>query len=160
MRRILPLAFALLLALPAAAQDEVADMQEREGWRVIRTDMSYEDLLARMEEAIAANRMGLVTNAGPTGVARNRGVDIPGNRVLGVFNNVIAVRTLRISTAAMIEAPIRFYVTENQDGTATLSWKEPSTVFAPYIEEAGRELGEIAAELDQKFEAIAEDATQ
>ncbi len=32
-----------------------------------------------------------------------------------------AVRAVRASTAAMIEAPIQFYVTENDDGTAALS---------------------------------------
>ena len=34
-------------------------------------------------------------------------------------------------TAAMIEAPIRLYVTENLDGTATPSYKTPTTVYAP-----------------------------
>jgi uncharacterized protein (DUF302 family) len=79
--------------------------------------------------------------------------------VVGVFNNDFAVRTLEGSTAAMIEAPIRFYVTENGDGTATLSWKTPSAVFAPYADEGGAELQAIAGELDTKFEEIAAAAT-
>ena len=91
---------------------------------------------------------------------RARGITIPGNRVIGVFNNVYAVKVLSLSTAAMIEAPIRFYVTENADGTATLAYKTPSFVFAPYFAEGGAELEAVAAELDAKFAAIAARATE
>ena len=75
--------------------------------------------------------------------------------MVGVFNNDFAVRILALSTAAMIEAPVRFYVTENADGTATLSWKEPSFVFAPYLDEGGPALAGIAQDLDRHFAAIA-----
>ena len=60
----------------------------------------------------------------------------------------------------MIEAPVRFYVTEDTDGTATLSWKTPSHVFAPYEDEGGDDLVAIAEEIDVKFEAIASRATR
>ncbi|WP_306418066.1 DUF302 domain-containing protein [Jannaschia formosa] len=85
--------------------------------------------------------------AGPPATAAQRGIEIPGNRVLGLFNNDLAVRVLRLSTAAMIEAPIRVYVTENADGTATLSYIRPSIRLAPYAEGA-LGLDGIAAELD------------
>jgi len=151
---------ALLMTLVASgARADVADMSPREGWRVIATDMTFETLLERLRAAVPEAGMGLVTEAGPTDAAASRGIDIPGNRVIGVFNNDFAVRTLRLSTAAMIEAPIRFYVTENADGGATLSWKTPSTVFAPYADEAGPEFEAIATELDARFETIAEAAT-
>ena len=136
-----------------------AEVQPRPGWQVVETDMTHADLLERLVEAVPEERMGVVTQAGPTGMARRRGIDIPGNRVVGVFNNDYAVRILELSTAAMIEAPIRFYVTENVDGTATLSWKEPSFVFAPYTEEGGDALVRMAEELDDRFSAIAERAT-
>jgi len=106
------------------------------------------------------NKMAVVTQAGPTGAARNRGITIPGNRVIGIFNNIYAVRILELSTAAMIEAPIRMYVTENADGTATLSYKTPSTVFAPYMAEADADLATAAAELDVIFQSIAADAVE
>ena len=80
--------------------------------------------------------------------------------MIGVFNNDFAVRVLATSTAAMIEAPIRFYVTENADGTATLSYKLPSTVFAPYLDESGADLAALAAELDRHFAAIAAQAAE
>ena len=83
---------------------------------------------------------------------------IPGNRVVGVFRPDFAVRILRASEAAMIEAPIRFYVTEQPDGSATLSYKTPSFVFAPYMAEGGDALKAAAGELDAIFEGIAKQA--
>ena len=146
---------AALLATPAAA-----DVVPRIGWSVTPTTHSYDDLIDRIKAAVSKQGLIVVTQAGPTKAAKRRGIEIPGNRVIGVFNNKYAVRTLEASTAAMIEAPIRFYVTENDDGTATLSFKTPSHVFSPYAEEGGEELAVIAAELDAKFTAIAKHAAQ
>lgn len=144
-----------LLALPLQAQ-----MAPRDGWAVLETEKTYDALIEAVRAAAGENRMGVVTQAGPTAAARSRGITIPGNRVIGLFNNVYAVRILGLSTAAMIEAPIRMYVTENPDGTATLSYKMPSTVFAPYMDEAGPDLVAAASELDTIFDAIARRAAQ
>lgn len=154
-RHLLPAAAACALAWGAAA----SDIPARPGWQVIDTDLSHADLLARLIAAVPAEGMGVVTQAGPTDVARSRGIEIPENRVVGVFNNDYAVRILGLSTAAMIEAPVRFYVTEDVDGSATLSWKEPSFVFAPYVDDGGAALARLAADLDARFAAIAARAT-
>lgn len=154
------LALALIAAMaaaPVAAQD-VADLTPRAGWDMHVTGHDFATLVDRTRAAIGEAGLAVVTQAGPTGAAANRGIEIPGNRIIGAFNNVYAVRILRLSTAAMIEAPLRFYVTENADGSATLSYKLPSQVFAPYIDEAGSDLASIAAELDQVFAEIAEAA--
>lgn len=150
--------FALLALASLSAQAETPD-GEREGWRVIETEQNYDELLDGLRSAVSAEDMGVVTDVGPTQTAASRGVDIPGNRVIGVFRNDYAVRVLRTSVDAMIEAPLRFYVTEADDGTATLSWKTPAHVFRPYFDDGGGELRRIASELDAKFEAIAERAT-
>lgn len=144
---------SLCLAVPALAQD-VADLDPREGWSVLATEKSFDDLVADTRAAARAGKMAVVTMAGPTGAAANRGIEIPGNRVIGMYNNDFAVRVLRESTAAMIEAPIRFYVTENADGSATLSYKRPSTVFAPYIAEAPG-LADVVPEIEAAFAAVA-----
>lgn len=140
------------MLLPLSGHAEIAP---RDGWQVIETEMQPARLLKKLRAAVSAEGMGVVTQAGPTATARARGIEIPENRVVGVFNNDFAVRVLALSTAAMIEAPIRFYVTEAADGTATLSWKTPSLVFAPYLEEGGAPLEEIAQDLDRRFDAIA-----
>ena len=83
--------------------------------------------------------------------------DIPGNMVIGVYHPRFAVRMLEASVPAGIEAPIRLYVTENADGTATLSYKTPSAVFAPYTD-GGDALRAMARELDAIFAKIAAEA--
>jgi uncharacterized protein (DUF302 family) len=159
-RYAVAVAVAVALALAVSASTALSQsVAPREGWSVTPTGMPYQDLLAALREAIEANKMGLVTEAGPTELAATRGETIPGNRVVGVFRNDFAVTAVRASTAAMIEAPIRFYVTENEDGTATLSYKTPSFVFAPYIDEGGEALATVAEELDAIFAQIAADAT-
>jgi len=132
-------------------------------WHVIPTEQGYSALLEHLKQAVDANEMGVVTEAGPTQAAAQRGVEIPGNRVVGVFRNDFAVDILRLSVPAMIEAPIRFYVTENEDGTGTLSWKKPSAIFAPYVadlddDERAAALADKASELDAIFEKIADES--
>ncbi|MFK7942710.1 MAG: DUF302 domain-containing protein [Paracoccaceae bacterium] len=148
----LMLTAALMFATSAFAGNTIP---ERPGWAVHPTTAAYAELVERMKPAIKAEGMGLVTQAGPTGAAKNRGITIPGSRVFGVFNNKFAVRTIRTSVSAMIEAPIRMYVTSNPDGTATLSYKKPTMVLSPYFDEGGEDLRQIAEELDGKFAAIA-----
>lgn len=157
MRKSLCLIVAMMMG--AASGAGASGIAPRAGWQIIDTDMTHAVLLERLVAAVPAEGMGVVTQAGPTGMARSRGIEIPENNVVGVFNNDFAVRILKLSTAAMIEAPVRFYVTEDTDGTATLSWKQPSFVFAPYTDEGGAALTEIAAELDRRFAAIAASAT-
>jgi uncharacterized protein (DUF302 family) len=140
-----------LLALPSFA----GSMQPRDGWRVLETGQNFAALGTRLEEAIKSNKMGLVTQASASAGAAGQGITIPGNRVVGVYRNDFARRMLKASIAAGIEAPIRFYITENADQTATLSYKLPSTVFAPYFGEGGDDLRKLAAELDEVFAKIA-----
>ncbi len=149
-----------IFALVIASLTHAEPLSPRQGWHVLPTDKPYEQLIQDLKSAVKFHGMGVVTQAGPTKAAKNRGIIIPGNRVIGVFNNDFAVRTLATSTAAMIEAPIRFYVTQNPSGTATLSYKTPSFVFTPYMPEAGDTLRLIATELDQKFADIAQTATK
>ena len=71
-----------------------------------------------------------------------------------VYRNDFAVRMLAASVAAGIEAPLRFYFTEDAGGTATLTWRTPSAVFAPY---ESADLDAMARELDAIWEDIVRD---
>lgn len=146
---------ALLLATSAAGAGNIGP---RPGWALHETGKPYAQLIEDVKAAAKAEGMGVVTQAGPTQAAAARGITIPGNRVIGLFNNDFAVKILALSTAAMIEAPVRMYVTEAEDGRATLSYKRPSHVFAPYAEEGGEELKALARQLDRRFARIAERA--
>jgi len=128
------------------------------GTQIIKTKHAYKDLVVRLDEAVKANKMGLVTRASATvGAKAKLNKVIPGNMVVGVYRPDFAVRMLEASVPAGIEAPLRFYITENADGTATLTYRKPSAVFAPYEVPA---LDEMARELDAIFAKIAEGATK
>ncbi|UWQ31123.1 DUF302 domain-containing protein [Leisingera sp. M527] len=148
---------ALILAASAASAGNIA---ARNGWAVYETSKPYEQLIKDVKAAAKAEGMGVVTQAGPTKAAAARGITIPGNRVIGLFNNDFAVKILALSTAAMIEAPVRIYVTEEANGSATLAYKLPSHVFAPYTDEGGAALKALAGQLDNRFAQIAEKAQQ
>ena len=124
----------------------------------METPHSYPVLVERLEKAIADNKMGLVTRASAT-VGAKKALDrtIPGNMVVGVYHPRFAVRMLEASVPAGIEAPIRFYITENADKSATLSYKTPSAVFAPYMG-GNDKLKTLADELDALFAKIAAEA--
>ncbi len=152
---ILLAGFLLWLGGPARA----AAWDAPAGWSVIDTDHGYKALIARLDAAVKANKMGLVGRASATlGAKAMLKKTILGNMVVGVYRPDFAVRMLAASVPAGIEAPIRFYITENPDGTATLSYKMPSAVFAPYAD-GGAALRELAAELDTLFAKIADQAT-
>ena len=121
----------------------------------LESSHSFQDLSGRLEEAVTANDFAVVTRASASAGAAARGISIPGNLVIGVFRNDYAVRMLEASVPAGIEAPLRFYLTENPDGTATLTYRKPSAIFAPYGVPA---LEAMAAELDPIWQQIAEQA--
>lgn len=143
----------ILIGLSAASAGTV---KTRAGWIVIDTRQSFQALVERLEATVKSEKMGIVTSASASEGAKAAGFAIPGNKVFGVFRNDFARRMLASSVAAGIEAPIRIYVTENPDGTATLSYKKPSTVFAAYVDEGGDALKSLGAELDEIFSKIAE----
>jgi len=153
----LPILLAAALAIFGTTA-QAQSIPERDGWRVIETGKDYATLLADLKAAVAAEKMGVVTEAGPTEMAASRGETIPGNRVVGVFRNDFAVSIIRVAPAAMIEAPIRIMVMAEESGSATLAYKVPSYVFAPYAEQGGATLSDVAAELDAIFTRIAEAA--
>jgi len=135
----------------ALAQDAVP------GTRTIATKHRFDALLERLEKSAADNAMGVVATASASRGAAARGVGIPGNAVVMVFRNDYAVRMLAASVPAGIEAPLRIYLTENADGTGSVTWRQPSAVFAPY---RNASLDALARELDPVLEKIVRDAAK
>lgn len=115
----------------------------------------FQKVAEALEQAVAEQKMALVCHANAQAGAAARGVKIKGNQVLMVFRNDFAVRLLAADPRAGFEAPIRIYVHENPDGTATVSYLPPSAVLAPYPHP---EVKKVAAELDPIFKAIADRA--
>ncbi len=148
-------AAALLLAGGAWCVAAVpAGAQHPSGGEIVTVVVQkpFADAAERLKAAIAANGFGLVCHANAQAGAASRGVKIKGNQVFMVFRPDFAVRMLAASVEAGYEAPLRLYLTENDDGTATLRYVKPSAVFKPY---SHPDLDRLGAELDLLFEKIA-----
>ncbi len=124
------------------------------GTLTVRSAHGFGETVTRIEQSIAANKMGLVAKASASAGAAGRGVKIAGNMVLMVFRNDYAVRMLAASVPAGIEAPLRIYVTEDAGGIANVTYRTPSAVFAPY---GNATLDAMARELDPVFDKIVRD---
>jgi uncharacterized protein (DUF302 family) len=111
----------------------------------VKTQTPFLAYVGKLKSAIKANKLGIVAEACATCGAKAIGVTIPGNRVIMVFAPNFAVRMLKASEAAGIEAPLRLYVTEQTDGSAKLTYRLPSHTFALYAVPA---LDQMAGELD------------
>jgi uncharacterized protein (DUF302 family) len=117
----------------------------------VKSTAPFGTVAEALERAVTDEKMGLVCHANAQRAAAGRGVTIKGNQVLMVFRNDFAVRLLAADPTAGFEAPIRIYVYENADGTATISYLAPSVVFAPYRHP---EVQAVARDLDGIFKAI------
>jgi uncharacterized protein (DUF302 family) len=149
-----PIAQAAAAAALAATVWSAAPASARTATETVATKSTFTQLQEQLTKAVEANQMIVVTKAGASCGAAQRGVTIPGNMVLGVYRNDFAVRMLEASVPAGIEAPIRFYIAENADGSASLSYQLPSAVFAPY---GSADLDAMAQELDQIWHKIIDD---
>jgi len=128
-----------------------------DGWSITKTPYGWQELAERVTLAIEASPINKLSQASATMGAKSIGETIKGNMVIHAYAPQFAVRMLDASIAAGIEAPLRLYITENDDGGATLSYKLPSSVFAAY-EDGGEPLKSMAVELDAILAAIAERA--
>lgn len=154
---ILGLAVAVLISAASLSERAVAgNATPYPGTETIATQYSFGQLRTRLEAAIEKSGMYVVTSASASAGAKHRGIKIPGNLVLGVYRNDFAVRMLKASVPSGIEAPLRFYVTENADGTATLTYRKPSAVFGVY---GSSDLDAMAKELDGLWAKIVSDTT-
>ncbi len=152
------IALALALLLPAGAA--LARMpDELPGWKIIPTSSSFTELVQRVEAAIGQSPLNVVFKASPNPGAAKLGTSLPGNMVIGAYAPKFAIRNLEASLPSGIEPPLRFYLTENEDGTSTLAYKLPSAVFAPYTD-GGAALQALGSELDGIFATIALEATK
>ena len=153
MRLILLSCLIVLLAVVVRAENTMP----YSGTKVIDTGQPFDAFIKKLTKAIGTNKMGIVGNACATCGAKNIGVTIPGNRVMMIFNPHFAIRMLKASEAAGIEAHVRLYVTEQPNGKARLTYRLPSHVFGAYKVPA---LDEMAKELDIIFKRIVSQATR
>ena len=153
MRPIVMLLMTLWLLAPVPSSAD--NPTPYPGTRIVATGKPFEPFVAALQEAIKANAMGIVAEACADCGAKSIGVTIPGNRVIMIFKPQFAVRMLAASEAAGIEAPLRLYVTEQPDGTARLTYRQPSQVFGVYDNEDLTKMGEELDVIVAKIVAVA-----
>lgn len=155
-KRLFPIILGSLMAITIGVFTPATGAAEMSypGTEVIKTPFGFKALHQRLEAAVEKNKVFVVTRASASAGAKGRGITIPGNLVIGVYRNDFAVRMLKASVPAGIEAPLRFYLTENADKTATLAYRKPSAVFKPY---GSKDLDALAAELDGIWAGIVKD---
>ena len=107
------------------------------------------DAVRRLEKAVRSNGLTLVQTVasggrGPAGVA-----------VLLVSSADYWGRILKANQLAGMEVPIRLYVADTGNRTSAVIYRAPSSIFALYDTP---ELDRIAAELDQVFAKVVDDA--
>jgi len=147
-----PLRAFVLVALCCAVPGMPATQAAAQDGRItVKSTAPFGRVAEALERAVTDEKMALVCHANAQHGAAGRGVTIKGNQVLMVFRNDFAVRLLAADPAAGFEAPIRIYVYENGDGSATVSYIPPSVVFAPYRHS---EVQTVARELDGIFKRI------
>ncbi len=126
------------------------------GTQVLDTGRPFKPYVAALRGAVKSNGFNMVGLACANCAIKSKfGETVPGNRVFLFFRPDFARRMLEASTAAGIEAPIRVYVTEAEDGTATVTYRLPSHVFGAYEVPALTAMGE---ELDTLVAQVLADA--
>ena len=142
------------LFVTAGALGAGAGVAQTAGYRIVKTPIPFADLEKRLGAAVEANGMRIVNRASASEGAAGRNVKIPGDAVIGVFRNDFAVRMLAANLDAGIEAPVRFHLVEEPDGTSSIRYMTPGTVFGRYD---GAAIKQVGAELDLMFEKIVSD---
>ena len=139
------------VGMPVAAENATP----YSGMQTVETGKPFEEYADALRAATKANKMGVVAEACAHCGAKSIGVDIPKNRVIMVFAPPYAVRMLNASVPSGIEAPLRLYLTEQADGTANVTYRLPSQVFAAYEVE---DLTAMGKELDVVIARIVDEA--
>jgi uncharacterized protein (DUF302 family) len=116
-----------------------------------QSDYSFHELVGRLQKSIAVNGMTLVA----TTSAMGHGSQIPDNTILMVSRNDYALRMIEANILSGVETPIRLYVTAGINKKANITYRTPTSIFALYD---NPKLDELAAELDQIFAKIIDDA--
>jgi uncharacterized protein (DUF302 family) len=142
--------FVLALPLSARAdEDEPESVGPYPGTVSLATSYPLGDTVRRLEKSVRANGLTLVQTV------RSGGHGATDVAVLLVSSSDIWGRVLKANQLAGMELPIRIYVTAAGNRGSAVIYRAPSSIFALYDTP---ELDHIAADLDQVFAKVVDDA--
>jgi uncharacterized protein (DUF302 family) len=110
-----------------------------------------------LRDAIIANDVWVLHEIDPQMLLRKGGYAIAAARQILFFHPRLMARLLSTDTAALIEAPLKFAVTELEGGGVAVRWLDPEAAFARYkhpeLTSLGNELAQLCARIaDQALE--------
>ena len=111
----------------------------------------FAQVSAALQRAVAAHKLTLVGISDVKKGALPKGPAIKGNQVVMVLRQDLLARLVKADPTAAFEAPMRFHVYENQNGTATVTYVKPSVLLRAYKNPEVRAVGE---ELDLVFTSV------
>jgi len=137
---------SMFIVLTACQGDDRA-----QGVHVIHSPDSYGVFVKRLKTAITAS--GFTISDGACGKCSIRTIDVPekDTEIISVYQPDLALHMMQAGAAAGGDVPLRFYVTKLDDGTARLTYQQPSTslmVFnAPKLKPIAENLDKVFAEI-------------
>jgi len=147
---LIPLGLALGSVTSARAdEDEPEAVGPYPGTVSLGSSYALADAVHRLEKAVRANGLTLVQTVNSGGRGQT------GVSVILVSSSDYWGRILKVDQLAGMEMPIRIYVTDTGNKTSAVIYRAPSSIFALYD---SPELDRIAADLDQVFAKIVDDA--
>jgi len=143
-RRFIPLILMIgLFACEPASKDT--------GVYTLISKQPYSVFLTRLKSAIVDN--GFQISEGACGKCSIKTIEVPekNTEIISVYRPELSLRMLQAGAAAGGDIPLRFYVTRLENGTARLTYHQPSQALAVFN---APDLTPIADELDKVFEKI------
>lgn len=99
---------------------------------VVPSRFGFEDTLARLREALAAQELWLIHEINPQMLLARGGYEIAPARQLFFFHARYAARLLAVDPAAVAEIPLKLVVLQMPDGGVTVRHPDVAGQFARY----------------------------
>lgn len=112
------------------------------------------EVLWRLREAIEAADLWILHEIDPQLLLRRGGYEIGAARQILFFHPRYVVRMLAADPTSLPEAPLKFVLLAQADGTTMLRWFDPAAALGRYGDPALTALGIELAELCEKLAAV------
>jgi uncharacterized protein (DUF302 family) len=119
-----------------------------------KTSKSYDDAIAAVTEALQEQGFGVLTEINVSAVLKKKlGIDKKPYVILGACNPVLANQAMEAEPDIGLLLPCNVVVREEEDGTTTVAFMDPSSVLSLVD---NPDVGELAAEVRKRLEKVCE----
>lgn len=114
-----------------------------------RSKFDFDETVERLKNAIKTAGLLLIHEINPQQILANHGITIQGFKQLLYFHPNYMKQLLESNPEAIIQAPLKFVVREEQNGEVEILYMKPINLFSSYVEldELGKKLEEITIDL-------------